>query len=76
MPATCCLRPLDLVLERVVGRLRVLVAFGGRVGRPARRGDARFGLGDGVAGRADRLGRHQEQREHDQEGEGAAPRRT
>ena len=75
-PGDLLLGPVDVVLERVVGRLGVLVPRGGRVRGLAGRGDARFGLGNRVAGRTDRLGRHQEQRKHDRQGEGAAPRRT
>ena len=70
------LRPIDLVLQRVVRRLRVLVAIGSRVRGPARRGDTRFGVGHGVAGRPDRLRREQQQRERDQDDESAALRRT
>ena len=74
--AICWRGPLDLVLERVVGRLGVVVLRGGVVGGAAGRGDACFGLGYGVAGGADRVGRHQQQRKRNRKGEGAAPRRA
>ena len=68
--------PVDVVLERVVRRLGGLVPRGCRVGCAPGRGDPGFGLGNGVAGRADRSGRQEEQREHHRQDEGATPRRT